>query len=969
MKDNTKVPRLEEMCKYENAVVLCLTESHLDENIKDAEINMKNFTIFRQDRMPGTQKGGVITYIRNDLALNAVELTKGAKGICEYQLIHLPDNNVILINMYRPPGANLEDFKSQMKEVNRAIDELGNPLPTIILTGDFNYPELKWPVDIVGRISKATPLLECMNKYALVNYITKPTRGNNILDLLLTNDDEMVRDVRVEDTDMSDHRMLKITSNLKIRLEKRKVNHDENILHKLSFHHSKINWQNINAELGLYNWEESLETENSEGAYEKTLNILKNICTKHIPLKKKFRRTSIIPQDRRRLMRARTRFQKRLTKKLSPNQSSELLRRVELLNEQIKCSHKEEGERKEKMAIEQIKRNPKYFWNYAMDKSKTKTKIGPFKENDKLITDPKEKANLLKEQYQSVFSSPKYGMNLTEDLLQRNFERGDFRDITLTEEDFFKSMGNLNPNSSSGPDGIHAKLMLKCKNELKTPMRIMWQKSINEGTIPERLKRANISPTYKGGKKINKANYRPVALTSHWIKVFEKVIVAKLTEHLEHGGFFNINQHGFRRGRSCLSQLLEHYTEIIHLICEKGSVDVAYLDFAKAFDKVDHGILIRKLMKVGVGGPILKWIHEFLTNRKQVVMVEGEKSEESPVTSGVPQGSVLGPLLFLIHIYDIDADMKYAKASSFADDTRVMKKIKDFTDCQNLQEDLEAVYKWAQDNNMAFNDNKFELLRYGNHPFPSHKYVTGSGEVVEEKSQVKDLGVIVQNDAEFKTHIDVIVNKCNKVMGYILRTFKTRKSDLMKHLFKALLLPLAEYCSQLWSPTDRASIQKLEGIQRSFTRKIAGMMDKDYWQRLKELSLYSLERRRERYQIIYVWKMINGLVPNFINPTTRIKTRNAGRRGILCQIPKVKPRLGAGYTLFKNSFAVKAATLFNLVPKEIREYTGSLPSMKSKLDIWLQKIKDEPALPTYITYDQGNSLLDWRKRLILDWPK
>ena len=166
-----------------------------------------------------------------------------------------------------------------------------------------------------------------------------------------------------------------------------------------------------------------------------------------------------------------------------------------------------------------------------------------------------------------------------------------------------------------------------------------------------------------------------------------------------------------------------------------------------------------------------------------------------------------------------------------------------------------------------------------------------------------------------------------------------------------------------------ASIQKLESILKNYTRRITGMEDKNYWQRLRDLSLYSLERRRERYQIIYVWKMINGLVPNFSNPATRITTRDAGRRGILCDIQKVKLRLGAKYTLHKKSFGVRAATLFNLVPAEIRAHSGTEETMKNKLDKWLRKIRDEPASPTYTTYDQGNSLLAWRKRLILDWPK
>ena len=967
-----KVQTLEEICKFENAVALCLTETHLNENIKDGEIKMQDYTIFRQDRKAGTMMGGVMIYLRNDIAVNTVELAKGSLGKCEFQVIHIPDSNIVLINMYRPPRTNHDDFKSQMKEVNSVIDKIGNPLPTLIFTGDYNFPGLKWNAEgiAVNEVGEAKPLLECMSKYELKNYVDEATheRGN-ILDLFMTNDDELVRDVKIDRTNMSDHLLLKITSAIYIKPPKEKQHHEENTLHKLSFHSTKVNWQDLTTELGETNWKTILEAANCNEAYLKILGILTEICVKHVPFKKKYKPGHIIPQDRKRLMRDKVRLQKRLRKNRRPNQAAELERKIDQINDQLRRSIEEEGERKEIMAIEQIKTNPKYFWSYATEKCKVKTKIGPFKENEKLITDPKEKANLLKEQYESVFSTPKYEQKCTEDFVQSKMESGVFKDIILTEEDFYNSMAELKPNTASGHDGIHAKLLHKCKEVLKIPAKIMWQKSVEEGTIPELLKKGNISPVHKGGKKIARKNYRPVTLTSHWIKIVEKVIVAKLIKYLEQKRLLNENQHGFRRGRSCLSQLLEHHAEIVHLMCEGGAVDVAYLDFAKAFDKVDHGILIRKLTSLGIGGSVLRWIHEFLTNRKQIVVVEGEKSEEGQVKSGVPQGSVLGPLLFLIHVGDIDENVQHSKVSSFADDTRLLNRIKETNDCKNLQKDLNTVYNWTQENNMFCNEEKFELIRYGKHPNIPYVYKTTSGEKIKEEAQVKDLGVTVQKDAEFKAHIDDIVSKCKRVMGYILRTFKTRQPETMRHLFKALVLPLAEYCSQLWSPTDRASIQKLENILKTYTRRIAGMEDKNYWERLKALSQYSLERRRERYQIIYVWKMINGIVPNFSNPATRITTREAGRRGILCDIKKVKSRLGARYSLHKNSFGVRAATLFNLVPTEIREHRGTVETMKSKLDKWLQKIKDEPSFPAYTTYEQGNSLLDWRKRLILDWPK
>ena len=181
---------------------------------------------------------------------------------------------------------------------------------------------------------------------------------------------------------------------------------------------------------------------------------------------------------------------------------------------------------------------------------------------------------------------------------------------------------------------------------------------------------------------------------------------------------YNNNQHGFRSGYSCLSQLIDHQQHIVQMLNEGNDVDVIYLDFAKAFDKVDHKILLRKLHTLGIQGEVLNWIKTFLVNRKQTVRIDEEQSEECEVKSGVPQGSVLGPLLFLIYISDINEGLSHTRASSFADDTRIIKNVKSAADCQLLQNDLEKVIEWAEENNMAFNTGKFELLRYtrGNDP-------------------------------------------------------------------------------------------------------------------------------------------------------------------------------------------------------------------------------------------------------------
>ena len=266
------------------------------------------------------------------------------------------------------------------------------------------------------------------------------------------------------------------------------------------------------------------------------------------------------------------------------------------------------------------------------------------------------------------------------------------------------------------------------------------------------------SPIHKGGHQGRPANYRPIALTSLIIKLFEKIVRTNIAEHLDSNNLLNNSQHGFRKGRSCVSQLLNHYDKILSLLESGLNVDVIYLDFAKAFDKVDHAIVLTKLSLLGIKGKLLDWIKSFLTDRTQYVVVNGFLSDPCKVISGVPQGSVLGPLLFLVLIGDIDADINSSFLSSFADDTRVGKGIKATNDAIHLQTDLKSVYQWAIDNNMEFNNTKFELLQYGLNFVIKQtvKYFAPDGTQITAKSHVKDLGVLMSSDGTFFEQINKI---------------------------------------------------------------------------------------------------------------------------------------------------------------------------------------------------------------------
>ena len=270
----------------------------------------------------------------------------------------------------------------------------------------------------------------------------------------------------------------------------------------------------------------------------------------------------------------------------------------------------------------------------------------------------------------------------------------------------------------------------------------------------------------------------------------------------------------------------------------------------KAFDKIDIEIVLAKIKALGINGQVYAFIKAFLMEREQAVCVKGHFSKFRPVISGVPQGSALGPLIFLIMIGDIDGDLLNSLVSSFADDTRASKKIKTQSDSVLLQNDLNYIYNWSQKSNAALNGDKFQLLRDGdNDNLKSTNYITPNGLEIEPKLHVKDLGILMSANCTFDEYILKVVSNAKSISSWILRTFASREINGLAYI-RVLQCPLEP---------NECQIQQIELLQQSFIRKIQGVSALNYWEALDKLNLYSLQRRRKRYLIIYIWKVLKVL--------------------------------------------------------------------------------------------------------------
>ena len=405
---------------------------------------------------------------------------------------------------------------------------------------------------------------------------------------------------------------------------------------------------------------------------------------------------------------------------------------------------------------------------------------------------------------------------------------------------------------------------------------------------------------------------------------------------------------------------------MINLLNPKKT-DVIYVDFAKAFDKVDHEILLRKLKNIGVEGNLLKWLMNFLSNINQVVVVDNILSYIAEVLSGVPQGTVLGPLLFLVYLNDLSDFIDYCDFSYFADDNRLYKSISFTHDASFLQEDLINISNWANANNMKLHDEKFVFVNYNtrhknfslaNLPFYKEymSYTTKEGHVLETSDNVTDLGVTFSDNLSWSSHISVIVKKAKQKAGWALSIFKDRSPFVMKTLYKSVIRSHLEYCCPLWVGISLDSLRHLESIQRFFTSKIdCPPSVENYWDRLKYLKLMSLQRRRERYAILHMWKILHRVVSNDLN----ISFHEHRRFGLMAEVPPLNTVSSQkSRTLYDNSFSVKGPQLWNVVPKDIK-VCNTLITFKCNLDKFLSEtFPDCPPVSGYVSQN-NNSILDW----------
>ena len=430
--------------------------------------------------------------------------------------------------------------------------------------------------------------------------------------------------------------------------------------------------------------------------------------------------------------------------------------------------------------------------------------------------------------------------------------------------------------------------------------------------MPSDFKRANITPIFKKGSLSSPGNYRPVSITSVPCKILESIIRDEMLEHLERNKLLSDDQHGFTKNKSCLTNLLETLEDITSCLDNGEGVDIVFLDYRKAFDSVPHKRLVHKIARYGFGEVFTRWINNFLSERTQTVSIRGEFSEPKDVLSGVPQGSVLGPLLFILYVNEIP-EILQGTAKLFADDTKVYDKA-----CKkdSLQKDLDTLYLWSSKWLLKFNETKCKVMHVGRNN-PRNDYKIGSV-LLEKVSEERDLGVHLSDNLKPSLQCVEAAKKASSALGIIKRTFSTFEISSFALLYKTYVRCHMEYCVQAWNPYYRKDIDILEKIQRRATRMVPELRHLSYSDRLHRLKLTSLEDRRQRGDLIEAYKIISGKENVRCDKFFKMADSNVSNNITRGNSKKLyKPRLNKGILQRSNFFSVRVVNSWNQLPEEV----------------------------------------------------
>ena len=883
--------------------VIGITETWLDSTCPNSLFSCNIlYEIFRRDRSDGY--GGVAL-----LALKHTNPVKIELENCdnlEYVAVRCCINNEFMIFacFYRNDIHNVEI----LPQLQRAVSDLVHRNEPLVIMGDFNLPGVNWYNSVPTAVNahSQNEFLNVFLSNGLIQTVFEPTRDENILDLVFTNETDLIRNVSVgAPLSSSDHQTVSFFLNSVVA--KRQTRSKMRLW-------AKSDIGAICSHLEMHDWRNTFRLcKNVDEMWISFRLLCNDLFDAFVPCRKVVAddKGFSYPDKIKKMVREKAKLYKKR------DHSEVFLQKYKKVAKKCKKEIRNFHLERENKVINSGSLRSVY--KFVKSRLKSRPTVAMLEKNDEYISDRNDMADVLNQQYCSVFCDDDGSVPAMQVRTLAKLE-----DCIITRSSILECIKQLKSGSACGVDGLPVWFFKTFSEQLAVPLQMIFAESFNSGLLPQEWKISLITPVYKGPKHDSKnpASYRPVSLTCIACRIMEKLLKQYIVHHCESLSLFSSNQHGFRGKMSTESQLLECFNDWTLLLDSKEPVDVFYLDVSKAFDTVSHPKLLHKLSKYGIGGKFLNWIKSFLSNRKQAVRVDGALSQYGDVVSGVPQGSVLGPVLFLLFINDLPDVCKNATLKMFADDSKIYFKCGRVENRHKLFSDVFRVFDWFKRNQLKVAIDKCGVLHLGssNPRFPYR--IDGTDLPVVDS--IKDIGVWMSSDMKFHDHCNAVAAKASRMSNIFFRAFKSRNKYFVTNFFTTYVRSLLESSCSVWNPSFSGDIRIIESVQRKFTKRIPGLYEMSYFDRLQILGLDTLELRRLQNDLSMCYKIIHGMVNVNFGDFFQFAQTNLHRNRHTQRLRIPKSRLDCR----KHSFPCRVVAPWNSLPQKIID-SSTLYAFKS----------------------------------------
>ena len=835
-----------------NYDIIIIVETWLFDNFSNSMLNLNNYHIYRTNRsIKGDKMGGGILISINKHFKSKIILSDN-KIEHLFVSVHMHPTPYVISAVYIPPLSSTDIYAAHCKSLESIYEQYSNS--KFLICGDFNLPNLNWSSSLKNvfphslSLSEST-VLNCYNFLNLEQIINIPNSRNVFLDLAFTNIASPILDLCSDPllTTSSHHSAFNIT------LKQYRYIVPSNS--KIIYLYMEADYESLNNYLNSVDWNLLINEVNINKAIEIFYNNLYTGINQFVP-HRRIRENNQYPYwftyEMINLVKmkkaAHIKFKNSGLKDDYVNFSN-LRQKCKVLGNQLYQMHLAKVESK-------IITNPKYFWKYVRDANKREVLPSLMTYNNMQAESCADIANLFSIFFSSVFNLQNpYSVNEHTAL---NPDPSSAETISI--QTIFDAINKLELSSSSGPDEVPNIILKKCIFSITKPLHALFNKSLSSGIFPEKWKSSYVTPLYKSGERHVINNYRGISIQSSIAKLFDQ-LVSKIIYDLSSRHVID-NQHGFIKGRSTVSNLMEFSEYIFNKLENHKQIECIYTDLSKAFDTVDHNELLKKLILFGIDSSLVRWISSYICGRKQIVKVGQSFSSPFAVTSGVPQGSHCGPILFLIFINDIKSWINTCKFLLYADDLKLYWAVDTITDCGAIQADLDALNEWCVNNKLIINVNKCQHITFTRCRDPIKFSFNINNSQLVRVEFVKDLGVYFDSKLNFNLHVNYICSKTQRQWGFIWHIGKYFNQNCLKTLYVSLVRCHAEYVSSIWSPYTKKNMLSIDKIHNKFLRCIEYKMGiihtKGVYSDISQkLQIHSLSKRRIITDLCFLHKILH----------------------------------------------------------------------------------------------------------------